>query len=246
MGAALNIAGGTFIARLDADDYMEPGMIAGMLGVADDSVDAVATALFIDRPGRKPRRLRLKSTGGDINAMPIDTLHFSLCNKLIRKSLLTGNSILPVEGIDCWEDLSLSARAMALSRRTVEIDLPFYHYTFNPGNSTLSRSNTDIILRQRLMCALVLEQWFAERHLADRFSPFLNLAKFHAKIKFLRGADRDIPKWRTTFPEVNSAVMSLTPLPFLLRLGFRTLVSMPDSLATALCRMADSLFPPRP
>ncbi len=45
--------------------------------------------------------------------MAIDTAGFALWNKLVRRTLVTENDLLPTEGIDFWEDLSVSCRAIA-------------------------------------------------------------------------------------------------------------------------------------
>ena len=170
--------------------------------------------------------------------MPVDTVHFSMCNKLMRRSLLAENSIAPVSGIDCWDDLTVTAPAMALAGRRVVVDRPLYNYTVDPGHRSLSRSHRDIVLRQRLASSLLLEKWFDARGLADRYARFLLLMKFNAKIKYLQGSDCNVAKWRETYPEVNAALLSMNVLPLWQRLAFKLIDILPDRPAAMLCRLA--------
>lgn len=244
MATGIALARGIYVARIDADDYYELSAIETMLnaakcGASECKADVVCARLIVEGANCRDSRRTFVPSGGNLNNMPIDTEHFSLCNKLISRELLLGYSILPVEGIDCWEDVSVSARAFAVAKRVVEIPDTVYHYTYDASRISLSHSHKDLVLRQRLMCALLLEQWFAARSLADKFAPFLLLAKFHAKIKMLRGDDCDIEKWKCTFPEVNKAIMSLRLLPLHLRIAFRSIAVLPKSIAKVCCGIAE-------
>ncbi|MDE5687922.1 MAG: glycosyltransferase [Paramuribaculum sp.] len=235
-------AQGEYLARLDSDDVFAAGAIQTMLGRArkDDS-DIVVCDFFIDSPGKKPKPIRLNSKRLGLNRMPLTTAYFCLWNKLIRRELLESGGIMPVSGIDCWDDVSVSARALAMTDRISHVAAALYHYSVNQSKVSLSRSHRDIVLRQRLMCALLLEKWFDEKGLDEKYAPFLNLMKFNAKIKLLRSADRDVAKWKETFPEVNGAIMSLRQMPLYLRVAFWLVDRMPVTLSNFCCKVADSL-----
>lgn len=235
-------AEGEYLARLDSDDAYAAGALQALLRKArEDNADIVVSDVFIESPGRKPTVCRLYERKLELNRMPLTTVYFCLWNKLIRRELLEDNGIAPVSGIDCWEDVSVSARAFAVAGKVCHLPEPLYYYSVNQAKGSLSRSHRDIVLRQRLMCALLVEKWFDERNIEDRYAPFLNLMKFNAKIKLLRSSDRDIVKWKETFPEVNGAIMSLKQMPLYLRVAFWLVDRLPVPLADSCCKIAESL-----
>ena len=242
MALGLRNASGTYIARIDADDEYLSGALYELLSTAESSgADVVAGGIVKKSPGRRDRLLTIKDFAGDLNSMPMTVAYFSLGNKLIRRELIVNNDLYPVKGIDCWEDVSMTARAYALSRKTVLTDKPVYRYYSDPAKPSLSKSHRDLVLRQRLMCALLLEKWFTGRHLDVKYSLFLLNMKFHAKIKLLRGKDCDVVKWRETYPEVNSAIMTLKQNSMQVRLAFWLVDILPSGIAEFFCRVVSRI-----
>ncbi len=60
---------------------------------------------------------------------------------------------------------------------------------------------------------MLIEKWFTEQGLADRYSPFLDQVKFMAKLPLLTGTTRDRVRWRETFPEVNTRLLDIPGIP---------------------------------
>ncbi len=233
-------ATGEYLARLDADDTFEPDALANLLHCARiNGADIVCGKIKKITPGKKTKILSPSSHFGDLNRMPLDTINFSLCNKLIKKDLLIRNEIMPINGIDCWDDVSILARAIPFASKAVAFDKPVYNYTVDNTVASLSNTSHDLALRQRLMCTLLIEKWFVEKGLAAGYEPFIMLMKFHAKVKLLRGGYCDITKWRETYPEVNSHLLGLKQLPLPVRIGFYILDKLPKRIAVALCRFID-------
>ncbi|MCI9606579.1 MAG: glycosyltransferase family 2 protein [Muribaculaceae bacterium] len=237
MALGLRNAGGRYVARLDADDAFADDALKRMLECAEQTdADIVYGGVTVVRPGKRDKVLNIKDTGGNLNLMPMTTRYFSLWNKFIKKSLLVENDIYPVSGIDCWDDVSVTARAYALAETVSCCDFPVYNYTVDKSKRTLSRSHKDLVLRQRLMCALLLEKWFVDKGLDEKYSQFLLNMKFHAKIKMLRGSDCNVTRWRETYPEVNKAIMSLRQMNIFLRIAFKMADILPARLVRAVCR----------
>ena len=100
--------------------------------------------------------------------MAIDTAGFALWNKLVRRTLVTENDLLPTEGIDFWEDLSVSCRAIALARSISTTDTPVYYYCHDQLNPSMTMNgHTETITHDRLVYALLMEKWFVHRGLAE-------------------------------------------------------------------------------
>lgn len=213
--AGLEAAKGEWIARCDDDDFLMPDAIERLLAKAvEDGADIVAGTIE-RRTGKKSAVLTPRIEAG-LNRMRLDTVNFSLCNKLIRRSLLynapDGVPLAPLEGINCWDDLSFVSRLLALPGvRTGTVDgNPVYIYNVFRGSESLSRSDREYILGQHIRCASMLQEWFEANGLAATCAPFLTRLKFIAKVKLLRGRGSvgRIREWQRVFPETTPFIMS--------------------------------------
>lgn len=236
----INMARGEYLARLDADDTYPEGAISVLLSTAlRVNADVVCGNIRNIYPDGKTKVRKPTGWFGDLNKMRLTTVNFSKCNKLVRKSLLTDNDIMPMPGIDCWEDVNIMSRLLALNVKTTVTDDITYNYSINENVASLSNTRHDLAMRQREMCALLVEKWFVERGLTRKYEKFILQLKFYAKIKLLRGAYCDVTKWKETFPEVNKNIMQITTLPLMLRTGIFILDRLPVKWTEAVCRTVD-------
>ena len=224
----LNHSTGRYVVRCDADDYMEPDALESMLAVADrDHCDVVISAYYNDTPRGSKIVGFGKKRPASLNDFAINTLHFSLCNKLISLDLLRFNNISPFPYIDPWEDLGVVSRAVALSSRIGIVDRPLYHYITDPSRRSLSRSSRDRLLEDHLRMALLIEQWFLDHAITDKYAECLNHLKFCAKVKMMRGRIKNADRWKRTFPEVNCRILRLRHIPLRYRLLFKAVAILP-------------------
>lgn len=175
--------------------------------------------------------------------MPVDTLNFSLCNKLLRRKMLDDNGIAPYDGLDCWEDLGVVSRVMSLKPSVGFTDIPVYHYVKNPASASLSRSSRGRLLEDHLAIALLVEQWMVEHDMQEEYDAFLNNLKFCAKVKMLRGRDKDVRRWLKTFPEVNSHIMELHNISLHWRLLFTAVAKLPAGFTQWVADLFDIFYP---
>lgn len=229
-------ATGRYVIRCDADDYIEPDALQVMLEVADGGDnDVVVCPLLYEYPKNK-KVVKWRNEPRSLNDFAIDTAHFMLCNKLISRRLIVDNNLLPFGGIDRWEDLGVVSRVMALKPRCAFIDRPLYHYDRTRLSGTLSTSGSTIVLEDHLQIALLVEQWFVNNGLSEEYAEFLEHLKFCAKVKMMRGRDKDVSRWKNTFPEVNGRIMKLRHVALHYRLLFKIVDILPASLTQ---RIAD-------
>ncbi len=221
---------GEFIMRVDADDELADDALRRLVDAADAQVADIVMGRFERMYPTKSKRVKIDPRFPDINAMPLVVDNYSLCNKIIRRSLLTDNQIEVFPEIDCWDDLTVSARALALSSKSVAIDHVVYRYYINPESKSVSKSNNETQLRQHLLAALRLEQWFVSTYADNRYEAFLNRLKIIAKVKFLRGKDKDIENWKTTFPEVNTRILGVGGIGWHYRLLLWLVAKLPTGL----------------
>ena len=256
----MHAARGHWLARIDSDDAYPPRFLAALHSAATRHAAHIACAPvdYLDHRGHTlrtipvPRALRRAATSGHhlLDRLPVDTVTFALWNKLISRPWLMAHHIHgPLPGIDCWDDLSLMARAYALAPRiATHPSNPPYRYTSTPSLRSLSRHTAHSphsrrILHDRLRCAATLTRLLAPGH--RRFTRRLRLI---AKSRYLRGPRKDIAAWRATFAEVNSplAILATRHIHPLARLAMAAAAILPPALTQAVADTIDRLTPRRP
>lgn len=219
----VDAASGEFVIHCDADDWVDAEMYGTMLRVADSTgADVVCTPYYLEKGKGRCDTVGFPSLDyPQLNDMPLDTLHCSLWNKIIRRSVIVDNGIRFFEGVNCWEDLGLWFRVAVATRRIVIYNRPFYHYRKETTDS-LSTERMDRVLADHLAFVDGMDRWFASmpQAYAERYSQFILFARFTAKIKMLRGSHRDIVRWRSTYPETNAHIWSFSNIPYVYRLCF--------------------------
>lgn len=226
----LKHACGTFVCKCDSDDTIPPGYYDRMLDAAySHGADIVASPIELIC-GEHSTTIAPRNFGC-LNNMEVNTSNFSLCNKIIRRSLLTDNNIEAYPHIDCWEDLGILARILAMKPKTCVIDSVCYSYYLTPGHKSLSRSDCSALLRDHLLTAMLLEKWFKEHGYDSEYAEFLHYLKFISKVKLLRCKPRNIDRWKRTFPEANRGIMHLHSVSLPLRLAFSIITILPTGLS---------------
>ncbi|MDE6321952.1 MAG: glycosyltransferase [Muribaculaceae bacterium] len=230
-------ATGEYVMRVDADDTLPCDALQLLLSIAVATVAEIVMGRFCRVFAKKTKVGKIDAHYPDINKMALIVDNYSMCNKIVRRSLLTDNNIEVMPEIDCWDDLTLTARAFALSRNSQRIDDVVYNYYITPGAKNVSHSDKDTQLRQHLLAALYLEKWFVTQFPDDRYTPFLNQLKLIAKVKYLRGRNKEVELWKTTFPEVNRRIMSITPVKLHYRLAFWLTAKLPTRITQSIANL---------
>ena len=236
-------ATGEYVMRCDADDYLDRDALNIMLRATDGKRHDVVMAPYYAEEGKKNKVVGFRRRPSSLNDMPVDTLNFSLCNKLLRRKMLDDNGIAPYDGLDCWEDLGVVSRVMSLKPSVGFTDIPVYHYVKNPASASLSRSSRGRLLEDHLAIALLVEQWMVEHDMQEEYDAFLNNLKFCAKVKMLRGRDKDVRRWLKTFPEVNSHIMELHNISLHWRLLFTAVAKLPAGFTQWVADLFDIFYP---
>lgn len=232
-------ATGDYLIRCDADDIIRPDGIEQMLRTADATdADVVWCGLTESRDGHE-RVIWPRHTASPLNDAPINTVQYSLCNKLMRRAVIERHNIYPYPGVNCWEDLSICVRLMALTDKIAYLNQAPYVYRINSNTTSLSRSHRDIVLRDHLRCAVLLEDWFVTQGLAERYEEFLTRLKFIAKVKYMRGHGKDVERWKATFPEVNRRILGIRYVGILYRLAFAAVAILPARFTQWICEITE-------
>ena len=214
----IDLATGEYITFCDSDDWTELTYIKEMVNIAVSSNADVVVTPFYTNTFNKQEILHYKDTDiANLNIIPINFQHMSLCNKLIKSHFIKENKSL--HNIDCWEDLSVITRIYSQEPTVTLLNTPFYHYRKYEHHSLTSASH-ERQLNDRLRYADFLTKWFEERNLSKKYEQFLNHLQFTAKIKMLRTTPRQFRRWKNTYPQSNSRIISYTDIPLHYRIAF--------------------------
>lgn len=230
LNTGLKNSSGDYICQCDSDDTVDSEYYNRMLAMAEKYIADVVSGPIAMYSGKKVRISR-PYRGNNLNDMAIKTANFSLCNRIIRRGLLTSNAIEAYPHIDRWEDLGVAARVFALKPKVAFIDSPYYNYYLTPGTTSLSRSDCKKLLRDHLLCALLVELWMRDRDLNTEYAEFIHHLKFLSKVKMLRCKPRDVARWKATFPETNRGIMHLRHLSLIHRILFTTITKLPTGIS---------------
>lgn len=122
---------GDFICQVDPDDYLEKNAIELLLKKqAETGADIVTGNMMMHRKGGDsllpfPRYSSKKEMVID---MMQTTIHHSLANRMIRKSLYDNYQVEAKEGVNCGEDCWMMTRLAYYADSFSHIDEAIYHY----------------------------------------------------------------------------------------------------------------------
>ncbi|WP_272691739.1 MULTISPECIES: glycosyltransferase family 2 protein [Providencia] len=104
----INIATGDYIIHLDSDDWVEPNWLQLMYEVAckenSDIVMCDYTEIYNNKEIRSYKEY-YPSKKENINSLLLGRISNSVCDKLIKRSILTGNNIIFNNNIAMGEDI---------------------------------------------------------------------------------------------------------------------------------------------
>lgn len=140
---ALDHAVGEFVLTVDSDDWIELNTCETLLNLISNknSADIYCFDYYAEYKNRQISiRDGAPKDGRDaLNLLLIGKLHGGTCLKLIRRSLFTDNDIRYYEGLNMFEDISVSFRLLYFSRKIEKIETPLYHY-FQDNESSYTYS----------------------------------------------------------------------------------------------------------
>lgn len=233
---ALDIAKGEYIIHCDSDDYLDLNAFDTMYNAAiNNKADIVAISFIYESRDSKKTVTFRSNIFPSLNETPFDTLHFSLCNKIIRRDLIERCCARFFEGIDCWEDLGFMTQLLVSKPKIIILKDAMYHYRRNQS-ATLTTGDMNRVLNDHIRMAKALDQSLTDAD-KEEFSQFLNLLKFSAKIKYARKGTFNLVKWKTIFPEVNSRILTFKTVP----IHYRIMFSAVSLLPLLICRMLNKM-----
>lgn len=201
----LSVARGKYIYHCDSDDWMEPAMLEKLYAAAEAAEADIAYCDFFLSFERNERymsnptyqsadeMLRKGFLGGKMK--------YNVWNKLVRRSLYTGNSIVFPEGHPMGEDMTMIQLA-ALADKVVYVPEALYHYVkLNEGaysNSYSQKKLDDIRFNVDRTVSFLKEKYGDEREKE------ISLFKLSIKLPFLMTDDNKMYRlWEAWYTEAN-------------------------------------------
>lgn len=205
----ISLTTGEYIIHCDSDDWVELDMYEKLYNTAINGNFDVVICDFFKFHG-KGKSIHVTQTVSEnknelIREILNETIHASLCNKLIKRNLYR-DIIYPKDNLR--EDLTLIVQLIYRANRIKYIAEPFYHYFFNESSITNNKDNIEKTIKlaeQAVNNYRILEHFMKENNILDyyqkeMFNMRCRLKRFY--MVFLL-TNKGYQKWDILFPDIN-------------------------------------------
>lgn len=138
-------ASGQYIIHCDSDDWVAPNMYEILLAKAESEKADVVFCDYIGVYNRKQiyyRQSPAPNVPQTLDKILDGTLHNSVWNKLIHRSLYESITPLWQDGVNMWEDVSIIPRLIYFAKKISYVNKPLYFYNqTNTSSYTRRRSS---------------------------------------------------------------------------------------------------------
>lgn len=202
-------ATGDYIIHCDPDDYLELNMYELLYNKAIKSqADIIMCGFFIESE-KKITKLKFNYNGPSKNYLENGILnqfiYASLFNKLIKREIITENSIYPFENCNYGEDLGCILRILYYSKNIVSIPSFLYHYC-KRSDSITGKAFTTEELNSLIRLANNINNFFQGKG----YDEICNCFKFHIKIKGRHLFEGNEKEWIALFKECRKDIFKFT------------------------------------
>ena len=200
-------ATGEYIIHCDPDDYLETDMYELMYNTVEKTRADIVVCDYICE---KNEQVYIKKTY--LEDSPVECLRYwyskradysMLWDKLVRRSLIIQNCIIPYVGIDSGEDFGCMVRILYHARSIVHVPKALYHYV-RRDNSISMQSMNHKIFDSRLKLAQEICTFLKDKG----FGNFCNNMKFNIKLSGRHLFNDKESEWFNIFPECHKHIMS--------------------------------------
>lgn len=223
----LSLATGEYVIHCDSDDWVELNMYETLYATAvkgnydivicdyynsqDNGIDTHITQLVSDDKNEFIR--------GILN----ESIHASLCNKLVRRSIYNNDIIYPKDNLR--EDLTLMVQFAYYANSIKHINAPYYHYYCNVNSITgndINISKRISLIEQSIRNFGLLEVFLKKMLLTNSFSSEIFNMKCRLKayaftLLLEKGGYKE---WNSLFPEINIKNLLLSNLHISSKIGY--------------------------
>lgn len=163
----MKAATGDYMIHVDSDDYVAVDYLEKLVNVVvKTNVDVAICGLHYDYGNRCVARevIPVNSARECLNYVLSGQMHGSLCNKLIRSSIIKEHDIYPTDGITMGEDKQILARVLYYATSVATINEPLYYYNKTNLNSFTSQSKA-VFVPSMIELTRQLKSFFIDKNI---------------------------------------------------------------------------------
>lgn len=196
-------ASGEYIIHCDGDDWIDPSLYQQLYDRAIKESADIVLCDFIYEITQGPILYTQPNISGS-SKLALENwyrhfFHMSCANKLVRRSLLLNNNILPWPGLNMWEDNGLMIRTFYHATKVSQIHSSFYHYN-RMNETSISAAYGKKQVDQMIAIAENIDHFFEDKPDRDRFERTITALKFYAKINLITDRFSGLTEFHQIFP----------------------------------------------
>lgn len=202
----LQNATGDFVIHCDSDDWPDVDMYQTLLDAAKrEEAEVVCCDYMVECEGSS-KAIRFPDKYVARPSLGTDPIEGAVWNKLISRNLIDRCGAEFYHGINLGEDFGFVTPCRVMSKKNAVVHRAMYHYNQMNQNS-LTHNYSKPYLMQVIDLAKRTEAYFIKHGLEKEYEWELCNMKFVAKMYYLVFSDvRDIPFWRSLFPECHKYI----------------------------------------
>lgn len=206
-------ATGEYVIHCDGDDWVDHNLYSFMFSVIRENNADMAICDFAYEYPVETKCISCRTisvNGKDVIANFVsDFPHMSCCNKMIRRSILIDNDVLPWPGLNMWEDSGLMIRALYYCHKVIHTPDGYYHY--NKRNEGAMTSDYGIVqVNQMIEIASRLTQFFKSKEDGVRFAQTAMLLQYLSKLNLITTSFSNFKRYKEIFPGSEKIAGALT------------------------------------
>lgn len=200
----LEASQGTYISQIDSDDYIDSDMLERLYKKAIETNADIVTC-NIKNIYLNNREEVVDESFSDKKSYLREAIkgqHCSLCNKLIKKTLFTENSIKWVEGFDRGEDYMTCLQLIYQAKKIEHITFAPYHYVKYNTSSICHTMNKKY--KNNYISMVKFAYSFIQKYHLDYCNYEWAYMALSTKFILLNHADNhELKEYQKLFPEAN-------------------------------------------
>ena len=234
----LRMAKGEYVLNCDSDDWVELNMVEVMYNKAKESgADIVCCEIFKECVcGQELFKYEYsEEKGGDkLLKLYLYDQYTAIWNKLIKRDLFFKFDIWHYDGVNMGEDSAVTIRLRYFSEKTEVVHTPLYHYNRQNENSMCVVYNENAT-KEYMRLALLIEDFFRQEGVGDKYQVVVNYLKFVSKQNILR-QQKDLKLWKSIYPECHKDIFRFTYFSFIGRCKWWMCAYLPTFLVEKFIR----------